>query len=214
MSKVRVMLVDDHMIVRAGVRRLLESNSDFDIVGEADSGETAYELFGKIKPDITLMDINMPGMGGIESMTRILHREPSAKIIILSMYEHTSFVTQAMKAGAKGYLTKSGLGDELIKAIRNVSQGRIYMSASVAQNYAVDSLSGGRHGLEDLNVKEFEIFRLIAQGKDVEEIADALKLSTKTIANYQSIIKKKLSINHSIDIVKLAMQHGIIEKNQ
>lgn len=214
MQKISVMLVDDHMIVRSGVRRLLESNSDFEIVAEAESGEQAYELFPKLEPEITLMDLNMPGMGGIETIIRIKNRYPSAKIIVLSMYEHGPFIAQAMKAGARGYLTKSSLGEELIKAIRTVAQGRNFMSSSVAQSFAIDSVTKPNNPFDELSAKEFEIFRLIAQGKEIGEIADALKLSEKTVANYQSILKKKLNVSNSIEIVKLALQNGLIDSNQ
>jgi DNA-binding NarL/FixJ family response regulator len=214
MKKISVMLVDDHMVVRAGVRRMLESANDFEIVAEAESGEQAYELFPKLEPEVTLMDLNMPGMGGIESIIRIKNRYPNANIIVLSMYEHGPFISQAMKAGAKGYLTKSSLGDELIKAIKLVAQGRNFMSASVAQNHAIESAAKSQNPFDELSAKEFEIFRLIAQGKEIEEIADALKLSEKTIANYQSILKKKLNVSNSIEIVKLALQNGLIDSNQ
>ena len=214
MKKISVMLVDDHMVVRAGVRRLLEAANDFDIVAEAESGEQAYELFPKLEPEVTLMDLNMPGMGGIETIIRIKNRYPNAKIIVLSMYEHGPFITQAMKAGAKGYLTKSSLGDELIKAVKLVAQGRSFMSSSVAQNFAIDAVTKPHNPFDELSAKEFEIFRLIAQGKEVQEIADSLKLSEKTIANYQSILKKKLNVSNSIEIVKLALQNGLIDSNQ
>lgn len=214
MKKISVMLVDDHMVVRAGVRRLLESANDFEIVAEAESGEQAYEFFPKLKPEVTLMDLNMPGMGGIETIIRIKNRYPNAKIIVLSMYEHGPFITQAMKAGAKGYLTKSSLGDELIKAVKLVAQGRSFMSSSLAQNFAIDSVTKPHNPFDELSAKEFEIFRLIAQGKEIDEIADALKLSEKTIANYQSLLKKKLNVTNSIEIVKLALQNGLIDSNQ
>jgi DNA-binding NarL/FixJ family response regulator len=212
-EKIRVMLVDDHMIVRAGVRRLLESANEFEIVAEAESGEQAYELFPKVEPEVTLIDINMPGMGGIEAINRIRHRFPDAKIIVLSMYEHGPFIAQAMKAGASGYLTKASLGDELIKAIKLVTQGRKFMSASVAEDFAFNAVAKSNSPFDDLSTKEFEIFRLTAQGKEIIEIADALKLSEKTIANYQSILKKKLNVNSSIEIVKLAIHHGLIESH-
>jgi DNA-binding NarL/FixJ family response regulator len=207
------MLVDDHMVVRSGVRRLLESVEDFEILAEAESGEQAYELFSRLEPQVTLMDLNMPGMGGIESIIRIKNRYPDAKIIVLSMYEHGPFIAQALKAGAKGYLTKSSLGDELIKAIKVVAQGRNFMSSSVAQNFAIDAMTKPSSIFDSLSAKEFEIFRLIAQGKETDEIANALKLSQKTVANYQTIIKKKLNVTNSIEIVKLAMQNGLIDSN-
>ena len=202
------------MVVRAGVRRMLESANDFEIVAEAESGEQAYDLFPKLEPEVTLMDLNMPGMGGIESIIRIKNRHPNANIIVLSMYEHGPFIAQAMKAGARGYLSKSSLGDELIKAIKLVAQGRSFMSASVAQSHTIDSVAKSQNPFDQLSAKEFEIFRLIAQGKEVQEIADSLKLSEKTIANYQSILKKKLNVSNSIEIVKLALQNGLIDSNQ
>jgi len=214
MKKISVMLVDDHMVVRAGVRRLLEAANEFEIVAEAESGEQAYELFPKLEPEITLMDLNMPGMGGIEAIIRIRNRYPNAKIIVLSMYEHGPFITQSMKAGAKGYLTKSSLGDELIKAAKLVAQGRSFMSSAVAQNFAIDSVTKPHNPFDELSAKEFEIFRLIAQGQEIDEIADALKLSEKTVANYQSLLKKKLNVSNSIEIVKLALQNGLIDSNQ
>ena len=207
-DKISVMLVDDHMIVRSGVRRLLESAEDFEIVAEAESGEQAYELYPKFEPSVTLMDLNMPGMGGMETIIRIRNRYPNAKIIVLSMYEHGPFIAQAIKAGAKGYLTKSSLGDELIKAVRQVAQGRNFMSASLVTKESVTN------PFDELSAKEFEIFRLIAQGKEINQIADALKLSEKTVANYQSILKKKLNVSNSIEIVKLALQNGLIDSNQ
>ena len=214
MKKISVMLVDDHMVVRAGVRRLLEAADEFEIVAEAESGEQAYELFPKLEPEITLMDLNMPGMGGIETIIRIKNRYPNAKVIVLSMYEHGPFIAQAMKAGAKGYLTKSSLGDELTKAVKLVAQGRNFMSSSVAQNFAIDSVTKPHNPFDELSAKEFEIFRLIAQGQEINEIAAALKLSEKTVANYQSILKKKLNVSNSIEIVKLALQNGLIDSNQ
>lgn len=213
-QKISVMLVDDHMVVRAGVRRLLESANDFEILAEAESGEQAYELFPKLEPAVTLMDLNMPGMGGIATIIRIRNRYPNAKIIVLSMYEHGPFIAQAMKAGANGYLTKSSLGDELINAVKLVAQGRKFISSSIAQNFTIESVAKSGSPFEELTAKEFEIFRLIAQGKEINEIADALKLSEKTIANYQSILKKKLNLNNSIEIVKLALQNGLIDSNQ
>jgi two-component system invasion response regulator UvrY len=210
-KQITVMLVDDHMIVRAGARRLLEMTAEFQIVAEADSGEKACELHSKLQPDVTVMDIHMPGMGGIEAMIRILTKTPQAKIIILSMYERGPFVAHCLKAGAKGYLTKASLADELSAATRAVAMGRNYMSSSVAQSFAIDSVTKPNNPLAELNAKEFQVFRLIAEGKEIDQIADALKLSTKTIANYQSIIKRKLSVNTSIEILKIAIQYGLLD---
>jgi len=211
MNQITVMLVDDHMIVRSGARRLLEMSAEFKIIAEADSGERACELHSKLNPDVTIMDIHMPGMGGIEAMIRILTKNPNAKVIILSMYERGPFVSHCLKAGAKGYLTKSSLGDELLAAAKAVAIGKNYMSSSVAQSFAIDTVTKPNNPLADLNSKEFQIFRLIAEGKEIDEIADSLKLSSKTIANYQSIIKRKLDAVSSIDILKIAIQHGLIE---
>jgi len=206
-----IMLVDDHAVVRAGVRRLLEQQSGFSVVAEAESGERAYQLFGEHLPDITIMDLTMPGMGGMEAIRRIIARYPTARVLVLSMHENAAFASQALKAGAKGYLAKSGLAEELVGALQALVRGQTYISAEVAKKIALQTLQGSDDPMQQLSAREFEIFRLLAEGQDNEAIAQALKISGKTVANYQTIIKQKLGVSSPVELVRLAIRHGVID---
>lgn len=208
---IRVILVDDHVVVRSGLRRLLESHHLIQVVAEAETGETAYQIFTEISPDVVLMDISMPGMGGLEAAKRILQRNPYAKIVIFSMHEAVSFAAQALKNGVKGYVTKTGVADDLIQAVIDVFHGKTFLSQDVAQKVALQSLIGDKNPLEQLTSREFEVFRLLAEGRRVEDVAETLKISQKTVANYYTLIKQKLSVNSPIEMVRLAMKHGLIE---
>ncbi|SDK14266.1 two component transcriptional regulator, LuxR family [Methylophilus rhizosphaerae] len=208
---IKVVLVDDHTVVRSGLRRLLESHKSIEIVAEAETGELAYQLYGEVKPDVVLMDISMPGMGGLEAAKRILQRYPNARIVIFSMHEAVSFAAQALKAGVKGYVTKTGVADDLLQAVLHVSRGKTFLSPEVAQKIALQTLIGENNPLQQLTAREFEVFRLLAAGKRVEEVADTLKISQKTVANYYTLIKQKLSVSSPVEMVRLAMKHGLIE---
>jgi len=208
---VKVVLVDDHTVVRSGLRRLLESHKSIEIVAEADTGESAYQVYGEKLPDVMLMDISMPGMGGLEAAKRILQRYPQAKIVIFSMHEAVSFAAQALKTGVKGYVTKTGVAEDLVQAVLDVSKGRTFLSQDVAQKVALQTLIGESNPLQQLTSREFEVFRLLAEGKRVEEVADMLKISQKTVANYYTLIKQKLSVNSPVEMVRLAMKHGLID---
>jgi two-component system, NarL family, invasion response regulator UvrY len=208
---VKVVLVDDHTVVRSGLRRLLESHKSIEIVAEADTGESAYQVYGEILPDVMLMDISMPGMGGLEAAKRILQRYPQARIVIFSMHEAVSFAAQALKTGVKGYVTKTGVAEDLVQAVLDVSKGRTFLSQDVAQKVALQTLIGESNPLQQLTSREFEVFRLLAEGKRVEEVADMLKISQKTVANYYTLIKQKLSVNSPVEMVRLAMKHGLID---
>lgn len=208
---VKVVLVDDHSVVRSGLRRLLESHKSIEIVAEADTGESAYQVYGEILPDVMLMDISMPGMGGLEAAKRILQRYPQARIVIFSMHEAVSFAAQALKTGVKGYVTKTGVAEDLVQAVLDVAKGRTFLSQDVAQKVALQTLIGDSNPLQQLTSREFEVFRLLAEGKRVEEVADMLKISQKTVANYYTLIKQKLSVNSPVEMVRLAMKHGLID---
>jgi DNA-binding NarL/FixJ family response regulator len=210
-KKINIILVDDHAVVRAGVRRLLEQESSFDVIGEAESGEKAYQLFGELNPDVMVMDLSMPGMGGLESIRRILMRDEKARILVLSMYEDLSFANQALKLGAKGYLIKNTLGDDLVKAIEAISQGDIFLSDEIAKKIAVSSIDGGQDPIHDLSAREFEIFRLLAEGFEVDAIATTLNISSKTVSNYQTMIKQKLNIHTPIELIRYAIKAGVIK---
>jgi two-component system, NarL family, invasion response regulator UvrY len=210
-KKIRIVLVDDHAVVRAGVKRLLEQEPLFDVIGEAESGEKAYQFFGELNPDVMVMDLSMPGMGGLEAIRRILMRDEKAKILVLSMHEDLSFANQALKLGAKGYLIKNTLGDDLVKAIEAISQGEIFLSDEIAKKIAVSSIDGGHDPIHDLSAREFEIFRLLAEGLEVDAIATTLNISSKTVSNYQTMIKQKLNINTPIELIRYAIKAGVIK---
>ena len=210
-KKTTIVLVDDHAVVRAGVKRLLEQEPLFEVIGEAESGEKAYQIFGELKPDVMVMDLSMPGMGGLESIRRILMRYEKAKILVLSMHEDLSFANQALKLGAKGYLTKNTLADDLVKSIETVTQGDVFLSDEIAKKMAMQSISGNEDPIHELSAREFEIFRLLAEGLDVDAIASKLNISSKTVSNYQTMIKQKLNINTPIELIRYAIKVGVIK---
>jgi DNA-binding NarL/FixJ family response regulator len=210
-KKTTIILVDDHAVVRAGVRRLLEQEPLFEVIGEAESGEKAYQIFGELKPDVMVMDLSMPGMGGLESIRRILMRYEKAKILVLSMHEDLSFANQALKLGAKGYLTKNTLADDLVKSIETVTQGDVFLSDEIAKKMAMQSILGNQDPVHELSAREFEIFRLLAEGLDIDAIASTLNISSKTVSNYQTMIKQKLNINTPIELIRYAIKVGVIK---
>ncbi|MDF1589183.1 MAG: response regulator transcription factor [Gammaproteobacteria bacterium] len=210
-KKITVLLVDDHAVVRSGLRRLLEQGDEVDVVAEAESGEQAYQLYGEILPEILVMDMSMPGIGGLEALRRIKLRYSKAKIIIFSMYENATFSTQALTAGALGYVSKSGEAGDLLTAVKQVYAGKIYLSSEMAQKIALHTMSGDDNPIQKLTAREFEIFRLLAEGKVVDEIAKLLNIGQKTVANYQTLLKQKLHINSPVELVRLAIRHGVIE---
>jgi len=210
-KKTTIVLVDDHAVVRAGVRRLLEQEPLFEVIGEAESGEKAYQIYGELKPDVMVMDLSMPGMGGLEAIRRILMRYEKAKILVLSMHEDLSFANQALKLGAKGYLIKNTLADDLVKSIETVSNGEVFLSAEIAKKMAVQSISGEKDPIHELSAREFEIFRLLAEGLDIDAIASTLNISSKTVSNYQTMIKQKLDINSPVELIRYAIKTGVIK---
>lgn len=206
---IRIMLVDDHAFVRAGIRRLLEQDSRFLVVAEADTGERAYQLFGEHLPDISIMDLSMPGLGGMEAIKRIVARHTKARVLVLSMHENAAFCNQALKAGAKGYLAKNSLAEELVHALDAILDDEIYVNSDIAKKISVqrDQIDP----MLQLSVREFEIFRMLAEGQDIYEIAAALNISSKTVANYQTMIKEKLGITSPVGLVRYAIRFGIID---
>lgn len=208
---IKVMLVDDHAVVRAGLKRLIENQKDIQVSSEAEDGEQAYQIYSKEPADVIVMDLSMPGMGGMESARRIIGRYPQAKIIIFSMHDNATFASQVLKAGAKGYVTKTGADSDLIKAVKEVARGKNYLSSDVAQKIALESMTGDDNPLNILSAREFEVFRLITEGLSTEDVGDRLKISQKTVANYHTMIKQKLGVSSPIEMVRLAMRHGVIE---
>jgi len=210
-TPIRVMLVDDHAVVRAGVRRLLEQDERFSVVAEAETGERAYQIFGEHLPDITVLDLSMPGIGGMETIKRILARYPSAKILVLSMHENAAFASQALKAGAKGYLAKSGLAEELSNAIQWVMTGQTYLGTEISHKIALQMHESHGDPMQVLSAREFEIFRMLVDGVELGTIATTLNISLKTVANYQTGIKQKLGVSSPVEMVRMAIRCGLIE---
>ena len=207
---VRVLLVDDHAVVREGYRRLLERTPEIEVVAEASTGEDAYRMFCELTPDVVVMDINLPGMSGIEAARRILAREPDARILVFSMHEDALFGSRALQAGARGYVTKASAPEVLVEAVKAVSAGHLYISHDMAQELALQTVPGQDLPLNTLSPREFEVFRLLAEGKSVADIARILSLSQKTVANYQSLIKQKLEADTSAQMVWIALKRGLV----
>ncbi|ACT48279.1 response regulator [Methylotenera mobilis] len=211
MSQINVMLVDDHAVVRMGFKMLLESDVDMKVVAEAESGEQAIQRYVEHKPDVVVMDITMPGIGGLEAIERILAKDSNAKILVLSAHEDSVHPKRVLNAGAMGYLTKRSAAEELIKAIRTVAGGKKYLEASVAQQMAIQQLSGDQNPVDVLSPREFEVFMALAKGKTTNEIAETLFLSPRTVGTHLYNIKQKLNANNSAEIALIAMRSGLLD---
>ena len=210
MSKIRVMLTDDHAVMRTGIARLLERSENITIVGEADSGEQGYQMFSELEPDVLVMDMSMPGIGGLEALRRIIARHTKANVIMFSMHENITFAIQAMTVGAVGYVAKSGEAQELVTAVNQVAAGKSYLNADMAQKIALQNIGNSDNPMQRLTAREFEVFRLLAEGRTIDDIAETLTIGQKTVANYQTSLKQKLKIQSSVDLVRLAMKYDVI----
>lgn len=211
MNKITVLLVDDHDLVRAGFKRLLEDGDKFTVVAEAGSGEQAVQDYIKIQPDVVVMDISMPGIGGIGAIERIVARYPEARILVLSVHEDGVFTTRALQAGAKGFIPKRSAPEEMIKAVEQVAQGKMFIDSAIAQKIAMQKLTGEDNIIDLLSQREFEIFRLLAEGKTVNDIAKILSLSPKTVGTHHTNIKQKLDVSNSAELARLAIRSGILD---
>lgn len=207
---IRVILVDDHVVVRSGVKRLLEEQLDLQVVAEADTGDEAYKLYHQHQPDVILMDMNMSGSSGLATLGQIKARFPEARLIMFTSRAEVVFAVQAIGAGAKGYVLKSSTTEEVIQAVRQVATGKSYLSTEVAQAIALQNISADDDPTRSLTPREFEIFRLLAEGADIDTIAETLKIGQKTVANYQTQLKHKLNIQTPVELVRLAVKHQII----
>ena len=211
MSQIKILLVDDHAVVRMGFKMLIEAEADIKVIGEAESGEVAVKLFQELKPDIIVMDITMPGIGGLEAIDRIMAKDKNAKILVLSAHEDSVHPKRVLNAGAMGYLTKRSAAEELIKAIKSIHQGKRYLEPSIAQQMAITQLSGETNPVEILSDREFEVFMALAKGKSTNEIADTLCLSPRTVGTHLYNIKQKLNANNSAEIALIAIRCGLID---
>ncbi len=209
---IKVLLTDDHELVRTGIRRLLEDSKQVEIVGEADCGEDSLQLAQSLKPDVILMDVNMPGFGGVEACRRILQRNPKQKIIVLTVHNEQTFPKRLLEIGAKGYLTKECGVDEMIKAIKQVNSGGSYIASSIAQQLALSLLPGNDvNPIDRLSRREFQVMLMISQGLTNVEISDKLCLSPKTISTYRLRVLEKLDAHNEVDLIKIAVEQGMVE---
>ena len=211
MSQIKILLVDDHAVVRMGFKMLIEAEADIKVIGEAESGEVAVKLFQELKPDIIVMDITMPGIGGLEAIDRIMAKDKNTKILVLSAHEDSVHPKRVLNAGAMGYLTKRSAAEELIKAIKSIYQGKRYLESNIAQQMAITQLSGETNPVEILSDREFEVFMALAKGKSTNEIADTLCLSPRTVGTHLYNIKQKLNANNSAEIALIAIRCGLID---
>ena len=213
--KMRVLLADDHPIVRDGLKAILEAQPDIEVVGEAASGQEAVEKVGRLKPDIVIMDLAMPGMSGIEATRRIKQQNPDVKIMALTMHDDDEYFFQVINAGASGYYIKGGPSAELVTALRTVGQGDVFLYPSLAKKLVSDYLARVHTGkekgsLDGLTEREREVMRLIAEGRSNQEIADLLVLSVSTVQTHSAHILAKLGLHSRTELVRFAIRQGII----
>lgn len=202
----KILLVDDHAVVREGYRRLLEDEPGIHVVGEASNAAQACENARALDPDVVVMDIALPGVSGIEATRRMLKDQPDLRILIFSMYDDAIYARRALEAGAVGYLSKASGPEVLLRAIHAVSRGERYVSPDVAANMARSVAQPGSAEIEALTPREFEILRLLVRGETVRSISDKLALSEKTVANHQSAIREKFGARNSAQLARLASQ--------
>ena len=205
--RIRVVLADDHAVVRAGFRRLLESTPDIEVVAEADSGEQAYLAYVCEWPDVLVLDIAMPGIGGLAALNRIRAHDANARILVLSVHEDTLFTTRSLAGGALGYVTKRAVPEVLVEAVRAVAAGRQFLEREIAQSLALAHTRN--EPIQTLTGREFDVFRLLASGKTVIEIAALLHIGPKTAGTYQTAIYRKLGVSNAAQLTRLALNQGI-----
>ena len=208
----KVLIVEDHPIVRAGFRRLLGEDPTVEIV-EAVTGRDGYRLFCEARPDLVLLDLNLPGLGGLEVLDRMLHHEPAARILVVSMHDDPVFASRALQGGALGYVSKSSPPERLSEAVRRVAGGQRYLDHEIAQSLALRSVNAepGGDPLSPLSRRDLEILRLVGEGQSLAQIAHALGLSYKTVANNCTQIKTKLGLPRTADLVRFALNRGIAQ---
>ena len=214
MSKIKVLVVDDHAMFREGIRSLLAGYDDIEILGEATDGSEAIEKTCQLAPHVVLMDIGMPVMGGLEATRRIQKEAPDARVLVLTQYQDTEYILSMIKAGAKGYISKTAIASELVSAIRTVHRGESYLYPSAATALVEEYLMRAgeeKDEYERLTDREREILQLVAEGRTNREIADKLFISVKTVLRHRTNIMEKLGFHNRTELIKYAMSKGLIE---
>lgn len=205
-----IMLVDDHAVVREGYRAVLEKQPGLTVIAEAGDGAEAYRRFKEARPDLVIMDLTMPGIGGIESIRRIRQWDPDARILVFTMHQNAAFAVQAIRAGARGYVTKTSAPEALVRAVADVFEGRIALSPDIDHALALSRLADETVAADVLTAREFEVLRLLLAERGTEEIAGLLHISPKTVANLHYLIKTKLGVASDIELVRLALRQGLL----
>jgi two-component system invasion response regulator UvrY len=215
MTMIKVLLVDDHELVRAGVRRILEEAGDMQVVGEASDGGEALRVVRKLAPDVVLMDVNMPGMGGIEATRRLLRLMPGIKVIALTVLEGDPFPARLHEAGAVGFVTKGCPAREVIEAVRTANRGLPYVASAVARRHMLADWKGGATSpFEELSAREMQVAMMILNGQRTQGIADSLSLSPKTVSTYRQRIYDKLGVQTDVELTRLAYRYQLIVEQQ
>lgn len=208
---IRIMVVDDHELVRIGLRHILAGYPSIQIAGEAPDGETAIRLNRELKPNVVLLDICLPGLSGFEVTSRLKQASPEIGIIILSIHEQAPYPAQLLEAGASGYLTKGCPSTELVQAINTVARGGRHIGSKIAQDMALQMLPGGKSSpFDELSAREMEVMLMLADGRKVADIADIMHLSPKTVATYKYRIFDKLNTRSDVDMTRMALRYGVV----
>lgn len=206
-----ILIVDDHDLVRTGLKNILGGSSEFNVVAEAASGEEAIRLSRKFEPDIILMDVGLPGLSGLETTERILKAQPEVRVIVLTAHSEPPLPARLLDSGASGYLTKACNADELIRAVRKVSQGERYIGADISQQLAISLLPGTPQSpFQELTGRELEIALMLTQGMKMQSIAEVLNVSPKTVATYKYRIYDKVGVSSEVELLRAALRHGLV----
>lgn len=212
---INVLLVDDHVLIRDGIRAMLSKSPAIDVVGEAGDGESAVDLAKSLKPDVIMMDLDMPGIGGLEATRKILRVHPKTKIIILSMHHEDPFPSQLLDAGAMGYMTKSCSVDQVVDAINTVYKGSRYLEPNIAQSMANHFLNGGKKTpFDTLSQREMQVMLMITKGCSISDISDQLCLSPKTISTYRYRLYEKIGVTNDVELTRLAIRYALVDTSQ
>ena len=208
-----VLLVDDHKLVRTGLKLILDETPDIRVMGEASTGEEALERARALKPQVILMDVSMPGIGGLEATRKLAQGLPDARVIVVSVHTAEPYPMRLLEAGASGYLTKDCAGDEIVTAIRRVHAGERYISAEIARQLALQAVSREPGSpFDQLSSREMQVMIMATGGHSVQDISDKLHLSPKTVSTYRSRLFQKLGVNNDVELTRLALRYGVIEE--
>ena len=211
---VRIVVCDDHTIVREGLKQILSGQPDFEVVAEAADGHEAVKRVRELEFDVLLLDMSMPGKSGVDLIKQLKVEKPKLRILVLTMHEEHQYAVRAIRAGASGYLTKEGASSQLVTAIRKVASGGAYISAEVAEQLALNAMPGSQGPLHaSLSDREFQVFRMIAEGKSVSEIAERLNLSVKTVSTHKANVLQKMGMTSQGELIRYALENNLVEKS-